>query len=91
MRKHLFLFACLGMFLWLGGCNGGNGGTDAGDADAQDDGFDGGGDVADAADDDGWPEPACLTPGAGPYSQQFTDVTVEMGLGPEGVGHGVRL
>ena len=94
MRKHLFLFACLGMFLWLGGCNGGNGGTDAGDADAQDDGFDGGGDVADAADDDGWPEPACLTPGAGPYSLQFTDVTVEMGLGPEGLnmtGSGVTV
>jgi len=94
MRKYLFLITCLGLFLWLG-CNGDNGGKpDAGDADAQDDGFDGGGDVADTTDDDGWPEPACLTPGAGPYTLEFTDVTVEMGLGPEGLnmtGSGVTV
>jgi hypothetical protein len=96
MRKYLIFIVCLGLTFWLDGCSGDNGGTDAGDQDARD-GSDGGGDgadAADAADDDGWPDPACLTHGAGPYALQFTDVTVEMGLGPDGLnmtGSGVTV
>ncbi len=97
MRSTLLFVLALGLPLWLCGCNGGdNARPDASDLDAAD-GTDGGGeaaDGADGADEDVWPQPACLTPGAGPYTLQFTDVTVELGLGPEGLniaGSGVTV
>jgi len=40
------------------------------------------------------PDPICLTPGAGPYPLVFTEVTVELGLGPDNLnitGTGVTV
>lgn len=45
---------------------------------------DGDGGDPDAGDTDG-PQPICLDPGDGPYGLQFTDVTGDLGLGPEGL------
>ena len=45
-----------------------------------DDGSEG---VPDGGDTDTVPDPICLEPGDGPYGLTFTDVTEELGLGPE--------
>lgn len=42
-----------------------------------------GDDNPDGGDTDTAPEPICLEPGDGPYALAFTDVTVELGLGPD--------
>ena len=41
------------------------------------------GEAGEAGHDAATPDPICLSPGAGPYSLVFTDVTAEIGLGPE--------
>ncbi len=73
-----FMAALLAAACSSGGDGGTDGGVDAADGSGGDSGMDG---------DDGsdLPDPVCFETGPGPYEITFTDVTVELGLGPGGL------